>query len=266
MVRAVDSEGQNDFASIFASVAQEKREKEEKHQTALFMQVLDEMEATPEPRPCSSRASPHERQQGYDDEGYDDDFEEFKAFRAFRRQQARTRHSPQPARKEYLRVDEDEEDETRRVWRQSQAKAKRERAEKVSKVHTLDDLPRDNYDFFLGGQPLLDETPELTIDEGRRLGDGERVYTASFPGLFENIEVGVWVFRVELLLLLAAVVLLIGIYLGRRTMQAIRAQASKPTHPEPSTAQPQIIYAFPPPGMFSNTTMAPPQPPVAQGV
>jgi hypothetical protein len=263
MVRAVDSDGQSDFASIFASVAQEQREKDEKHQTTLFMQVLDEMEATPAPHTASG--AHRERQQGCAEEDPEDEFEAFKEFMAFRRRQARApTRARAPHRKEYLRVDE-EEDEDSRLWRQRQAKAKSERAEKVRKVHTLADLPRDDYDYFLGGPPLLDDTPALTIDEGRRLGDGEKVYTASIPGWFEHVELGVWVFRVEMLALLAVVVLLVGIYLGRRTMGVIRAHSISAPKPAAVAApqQPQIIYAYPPPGMFQSR--ASPLPPPVSG-
>lgn len=273
MVR-FESDGESDFASIFASVAQEKREREEKRQTTLFLQVLDEMEATPEPHKGKHR----EFQQGHghqgrheESEGGSDadeaDFEAFKEFMAFRRQQrghGRSRHQP---RKEYLRVEEDdEEDETMRLWRARQSKEKAARAEKVSRVHTINDLPRDDMDFFLGGSPLLDAPPELTIEEGRRLKDGERFYTASLPGWFEHLDLGVWMFRIELLILLALVVLLVGVYLGRRTMGAIRARrtavVSAPVEAA-SVLPPQIIYAYPPPGMFQQQAVAPPAP-VAQ--
>ena len=41
-----ESDGKNDFASIFPSVAEEYKEEEERRQTELFLQVLEDLEST----------------------------------------------------------------------------------------------------------------------------------------------------------------------------------------------------------------------------
>lgn len=241
-----ESDGESDFASIFASVAQEQRERAERHQTKMMLRVLDEMDASSVEAPASKR---REMQRGVDYRQPGEppcrshaapvwtqaDEEEFRAFQEFRR----ARRS-----KEFMRGDEEEDEIVSRA-RREKAVAKAARDEKVRKVHTLDDLPRDDFGMFFGGPPVMDPPPELRIEEGRRLKDGERFYTASLPGWFEHVDLGVWMFRIEVLLLLGVALLLLGAYIGRRTLGAVRVQQKKAAE----AVAPQIIYALPP-GLF----------------
>lgn len=236
----MESDGENDFASIFASVAQEKRERAERQQTEMMLRVLDEMDAK-----AAAPAKRREMQQG--SLGNEDrkpvwtkeDEEDFRAFQAFRR-------ARMERQKEFMRGEDDDEMLERHRKKQTQEKAAR--AEKVRKVHTLDDLPRDDFELFFGGQPLMDPAPELRIEEGRRLKDGERFYTATLPGWFEHVDLGVWMFRIEILVVFGLLLLLLGAFIGRKTLGSIRARKI-----EQAAQQPQIIYAFPP-GMLAGPT------------
>lgn len=244
-----ESDGDNDFASIFASVAQEKRELAERKQTEMMLRVLDEMDAK-----SATQSKRREMQQGHEtgrSVEEDEEFQEFLAFKRARMQQARRvqRH------KEFMRGT-DEEDEMMAKHRKQVAQDKAARAEKVRKIHTLDDLPNDDFEFFFGGGPPVDPVPELRIEEGRRLKDGERFYTATLPGWFEHVDLGVWMFRIEVLIVLGLLLVLLGAYIGRKTLGSMRAKKLE----QQQHQQPRIIYAFPPgmvPGPLPSTGVAP---------
>lgn len=168
----------DDFDALFASVQREKRAMEELEQTQRLLEVIEELE---------------QKRQAEDG-------------------------APAPSnRKEYLRVSITDDEGARK----ENAKEKEEkfRDPERRRVHTLDDLPPDELDFgALFGFPEKKEDPpsDITVEPSRRLKDGKIVHHATIPGLVENIELDTLLFRLEVFILGALLLMGFGLWLGRR--------------------------------------------------
>jgi hypothetical protein len=226
----------SDFASVFPSVAEERREEEERRQTRMFLQILDGLEKREQHR---GRRAPREEE------------EEEDAPRA--RRSARLR-------KELMRVSITDDD----LQERTRAKDRAERERKVERVHTIKDLPPDEFDFF--GQAALPEAPDIVVEAGRRLSDGRVAYHTRFPslaGILEDLGLGfLGDFRFELVLLLVAMVFAMGVYLGRLLARASAARAAARAAAS-AAPQPIVYYAMPPGFAPQGLAPAPPQPAVA---
>jgi hypothetical protein len=150
----------------------------------------------------------------------------------------------QKPRKEYMRVsitgdDEGDEDKERKL---------EGKKEDRKRVHTLDDLPPDDFGLIFGPPPDVPEPPTLKINTGRRLRDGKIQHMASFPGIFESLNLGDF-FSIDLLLMLVFVVFLVGIYIGRRSNQRkMKNNRREKKVLQKQQQQPQIVYYQLPPG------------------
>ena len=207
--------GGGDFASIFSSVGEEKKEEEERKQTLLFLRLLDDIEER-HTRTAPPRSEP--------------------------RSESRSEPSFQ---KEYMRVsitDDDIAEKTRRNERE----VKDRRDATVGKIHTIKDLPHDDFDFLMMS-PLPElAMPEISVEAGRRLSDGKVTYHTNFTNVF-----GEWsenLFKFEITTLLALAIFFFGVYLGRRLSRL--SNMMKPTQTiqqqpfyHPYQYQPYIVYA-----------------------
>lgn len=177
-----ESDGSNDFASIFSCVAEAQKEAEEKKQTELLLRMLDELE---DARP--------------DESGTD------------------------RPRKEFWKVSAGAGDEEAKREKKKEA-ARRDAVR--GKVHTLDDLPKDDFGLFFPSAPPPADIPEMKVETGRRLSDGKISYSVSMPGMFDVFDIGdgdrLWFFLGLLLL----AVLVFGIFIGRITGRRARLSAT----------------------------------------
>lgn len=239
--------GDNDFKSIFPTVAEEVKQDEERKQTELFLQMLDDIEErnTGNSRDQGgkefhhgSRERDRSRRRGvkhrrlrprkyYREYDYDSDssssVSDYYSSEDEYYHRSRPRRRYRKPNREYMKVSITD-DEKRRMERE-----KKERDEETArrrkyhgKVHTLDDLPPEELNFSeLFGFPSAPEPPEVNVTAGRRLKDGKTVYNAFFPDMldlgfdFNNVEI-----QVEYVLLFILVIFLIGIFIGRRASVA----------------------------------------------
>lgn len=180
----VDTTG--DFASVWSSVAQQKREDEERKQTELFLRILDELEQKTQVKG-----------------------------------QAKGQVKGLQPPKEYLRVSITDDGLPEKNALASR-KERQARDDKVKRVHTIKDLPQD--DFFFG-TPLIEEEeeePALSIEPGRRLKDGQVSYHARLSSALREFlldESGS--VKLDIVLLVFMFVFLMGVYLGRRREKVV---------------------------------------------
>ena len=208
-----ESVGDNDFRSLYKSVDEEMSEAEERKQTEMMLRVLDDLDAritTKEKHnKKKSRRSKYKKRNHYDsddtDSGSDSEDEYIKRPR-------RTIGRPYKPVKELMRVSIVDDEKAR----QEQIKEDNRRENLHGKVHTLDDLPRDELDFgSFFGSPATPE-PEINIQAGRRLMDGKVFYSASFPGFLDGFELENIDFQIEYAIIFILVVFLVGIYIGKK--------------------------------------------------
>lgn len=287
MVKLIDSDGSGDFISNFQSVAQQHKEEEELRQNKMFLQILNEVESPSNDdnnhhkhkhyntsrENHTGYISQHKHHKKYNNYYYDDYEEEynhdeqlFKEFIQFKRMKQHSIRNKPMNRKEHLKVSiSDDDDEYEKKKRD---KEKREYNEKRKRIHTLDDLPNTEYDFLFGGGNNLDmNPPELKIETGRRLQDGEHVYTASLPGWFDNIDLSSWFANIEILILIGVIILLLGIYIGRRTYKSLyKKTINNNQQQQQKMLQPQIIYAYPPPSIVQQQPFQQIQQPIQQPI
>lgn len=184
-----ETTGDNDFRSLFPSVAEEVREDEERKQTEMFLKLLEDIDSR----------SPKDSQES-DGGG----------------------HSRGSTR-EFLKVSITDPEKAERENNEEKTQAPRARFH--GKVHTLDDLPPDELDFAsLFGVPPAPEPPEMNFEAGRRLSDGKIKYSASLPPIsFAAFgfpaEMQGFSIQVEYVLIGVLLVFLLGIWLGRKATQ-----------------------------------------------
>jgi hypothetical protein len=143
-----ESFGENDFASIFRSVADEKAEAEEIKQTEMFLRLLNEID---------SRA-PETAMGNTDHEKINE-----------------------PQIEHYVAIDGDGEIIRGEDYRHMAAKVNR------NKVHTIADLPKESEWETLFG-PTPEPEPSFKVESGMRIKDGKKVHRAFMvgePGYFE---------------------------------------------------------------------------------
>ena len=143
--------GDNDFASIFPSVAEEKREREEREQTEMLLRVLDELELS-----SGSIGNVNHR-------------------------------LPRVENMKVSIIDDHNEESTTNPSEASKQNNKVRERKIRNKVHTLDDLPpMSEFELLFGRQPEQEEMdPPIRVSSGRRLKDGKIIHSATFPGLDE---------------------------------------------------------------------------------
>ncbi len=143
--------GDNDFASIFPSVAEEKREREERQQTEMLLRVLDELELS------SDSIGNHNHR------------------------------SPMVENMKVSIIDDGNKESTTNPSEALRKSAKAKEQKRHNKVHTLDDLPpMSEFELLFGAQPEPDEIdPPVVVTSGRRLKDGKIIHSARFAG-FED--------------------------------------------------------------------------------
>lgn len=244
-----ETDGANDFASIFASVAEERNEEDERRQTRLFLQILDDMDER-----NKQRDTPAQRPRLYQQPLYYDRYQDEEEERMREEEERAVQHfhyRRRPAarlRKELMRVSITDDE----MGARSAAIEKDERDRKVGKVHTIKDLPQDDFDFFMPNAPTP-EVPEITVEPGRRLSDGKVAYHTRFSGFFDTVD---WEFlgsfKFELIMIMVFMVFVFGVYFGRMV-----SRLSAKVHHQQYTQQQQqpiIYYAMPPPHMMSHST------------
>jgi hypothetical protein len=144
-------------------------------------------------------------------------------------------------RKEFMRVSITDDDD---AINKKEKEKKNNKPDK--KVHTIDDLPVDDFDFIFGAPPSVPEPPSLNIEAGRRLKDGAIQYSASFPGIFEHLDVEKF-FNIEFFFIVFLTIFIVGFWLGRkltsgRQQRRVKTQRETRTHEPQTRMQPQIIY------------------------
>ncbi len=103
----------------------------------------------------------------------------------------------------------------------NESKKDSERKKWHGKVHTLDDLPPDQFEFGNLFGPPPPDPPEVNVKAGRRLGDGKVVYSASFPNLMDyGVNFGSFDLQLEYIILFIIIVFMVGIYIGKRVSAA----------------------------------------------
>lgn len=182
--------GDNDFRSIFESVRQEDEERKEREQAERLLSILGDLEAKQESAAVPAHGRP---------------------------------------RRELMRVSITDSDKANRdnELEESRRTARREAA--VQRVHTLDDLPKE--DIF--GFPVLaaEEADPLAaaldvqIIPGRRVHDGAVAYHANFPLYTEYME-AYGEIQMEHVLFGFLVLFLIGVYFGSRAVRRARTASA----------------------------------------
>lgn len=203
----IESFGDNDFRSVYKSVDEEISEREERIQTEKFLQLLDEIDQRETEKHVMSSDSESE-----DDDDYMDYIEYRKQKKRKKLNKIRRRGK---VKKEFMKVSI-VDDENMRKENKKEEERKRDFH---GKVHTLDDLPPDESEFYkIFGSSMLPDPPEVNIEAGRRLKDGKVVYSARFPeNMFEGLEFNGFSIEVEYVLIAFLLVFLAGIYLGKFT-------------------------------------------------
>lgn len=214
-----ESMGDNDFRSLYKSVDEEMTEAEERKQTEMMLRVLDDLDAriTTKEKPNNFK---RKRRSKYVRREYDSDYTESDEsdsesdfdFGEGYRERPRRIGRPYKPKKEFMKISIVDDEKARR----EQLKEDRRREKLHGKVHTLDDLPRDELDFgSLFGTPAAPE-PDINIQAGRRVADGKVLYSASFPGFLDGFELDNFDFQVEYIIMILLVVFLVGIHIGRK--------------------------------------------------
>jgi hypothetical protein len=205
----MENVGDNDFGSVYDSVGEQVREEEERQQAEMFLRLLDDLDARATGDTTSPDVSDNDSEYGYSD-----DEEEYRRQR-MKKRRGRSRGTRRPnLHKEYMKVSITDDEKNKREQKKED---EHKRRDFYGKVHTLDDLPPDEMDFYkiFGGAPP-EELPEVNIQGGRRLRDGKIVYSASFPGMFlDGLDIGSFSLDMEYVLLFIVVVLLVGIFVGK---------------------------------------------------
>lgn len=154
-----DTVGENDFASIFQSVALENKEATERRQLENMIEILDRMSEEEEARSEREAHERHRRQRRmvYDRDGFP--------------------VGPMDNVEFYKVIDEDgfirERDDNNNGLV----------VHNRSKVYTLDDLPRESeWEQVFGAAPEDNTPPMVNVKAGLRLRDGEKSYVADFMG------------------------------------------------------------------------------------
>lgn len=179
-----ESFGDNDFASIFHSVAEERREAQEREQAETLLRLLDELENRKhdEDPSCCGAAAKKKQKEG-------------------------SSSSPASRCEHYVAItgegdivdtNEPETFQGKRLDRK--------------KVYGLEDLPRETeWEMLFGPQP--DPEPPIRVKTEVRLKDGKKFYRAVIPG-----ETGYFQWSgvsIELLLLLACIGLIAFVIIMR---------------------------------------------------
>jgi len=154
------------------------------------------------------------------------------------RQQLETPRDFRGHRKEYMRVSITGDDEDGR----DDGNTNNKKDDKKG-VHTLNDLPRDEFDFFV--ESMVPDKPNVNIEAGRRLKDGKISYHTSIPFLDWFYGDDGTMNGETIMMLLFLAVFLFGIYIGRRSFSGSQLKQPFQTHAQP-LQQPQIVYAYPP--------------------
>lgn len=211
----MEHQGENDFESLFPSVAESVKEEEEKKQTEMFLRLLDDIDTRTNDRHAGSSPPGYRDDDEYSDSS-DSEYEEERRRRKPRKRKNRKRPS-----REYLKVSITDDEKTRKEKQRLEKEEEQKRAELVGRVHTLDDLPPDEMDFAqLFGIPPAPEPPEVNVTAGRRLKDGKIVYNATFPNLNDfGLDIGSFNIQLEYVIIFFLVVFLIGVFIGRRAAE-----------------------------------------------
>lgn len=226
----LESDGDNDFASIFDNYRSRKRDIEEKRRAQEMLRLLEGLEGRDEypvdrdpldrnpgdnpldrfrDRPGTQHCCCHEcerKKRKWQEE----------EVRRREAQQNRFPGAPRWPRKEYMRVSitDDERSQERERKRRLE-----ERQKKVGRVHTIDDLPPDTLDMYFSSPVIEEPDPPFFVESGRRLGDGEVMTQARLSPWMSDLVEDLWPVRWELLFLVIFVVLAF-VFLRRRRRPA----------------------------------------------
>jgi hypothetical protein len=208
-----ETHGDGDFASIFESVAAQRRDQEERRQLANLLKLLEEIErAAPPPPPAALPPV------------------------------SRFGAPPPPPQVERLRVlasgDIDHE-------RERDATLAAARAEKRG-VHTLDDLPRESEFEMLFGAPPPAPPPEpaVVVQSARRLSDGKTFHRLAINGA-ENLALSWAGLSPETVLLLLGLAVFAMLILAILALGRLRALLIEPPAPQAFTAPDAAVLAAP---------------------
>jgi len=220
-----ESMGENDFRSVYKSVDEEMKEAEERTQTEMMLRVLDDLDAriTTKDKPRKKKKRPrrrHRRRDDYSDSESESESESESDYEHVSHQR-RTIGRPYRPTKELMRVSIVDDEKARR----DHAREESRRESLHGKVHTLDDLPRDEMDFGSFFSSPATPEPDITIQAGRRLMDGKVLYSASFPGFMDGFELDNIDFQIELAIIFVLVVFLVGIFIGKKANNRRNARA-----------------------------------------
>lgn len=215
----MENVGDNDFRSLYRCVDEQLKEEEERQQTEMFLRLLDDLDA----RATTVPSSKHDNDDDYSSDE-DGDYE----IPSKNRRHRRIGRAPR-LNKEFLKVSITDDEKT---TRDKNKKEELERRELYGKVHTLDDLPPDESEFYkiFGGVPS-EEPSDVNIEAGRRLKDGKIFYSAKFPGnIFDGMEIGSFSLELEYIIIFILIVFLVGVFIGKlssnrkhnRTMQQLK--------------------------------------------
>lgn len=207
----MENMGDNDFRSLYRSVDEQLKEEEERQQAEMFLRLLDDLDAR-ETTPSNISSSPGDSSA---DEDSDDEYMLISPRKRKKKQKNKRVGRLPRHNKEYLKVSIVDDERTRRE--NATNKDEKEKRQFHGKVHTLDDLPADDLDFYkiFGGAPP-EEPAEVNIEAGRRLKDGKIFYSAKFPNnIFEGIDIGAFSLELEYIVIFILVVFLIGVFIGK---------------------------------------------------
>lgn len=169
-----ETAGENDFASIFESVALEKQEHSEREQIESMLKILDDIESETRSEHVIAQPGAPPPQLMYPvvhPMGYPAAYPMGVPMMPPIGQQP---PPPQQQRIEYYKVITDDGDIVDTNDNSTLVVNR-------SKVHTLDDLPKQSdWDLIMGPQP--EEEPIVDVKAGLRVRDGEKFYTARLVG------------------------------------------------------------------------------------
>lgn len=216
-----DTVGENDFASIFQSVALENKEAAERRQLENMIEILDRMseeeEARAEQEMYERRRRP--RKMVYDRDGFP--------------------VGPMDNVEFYKVIDEDG------FIRERDDNSNGLVVHNRSKVYTLDDLPRESeWEQVFGPAPEDNTPPMVNVKAGLRLRDGEKSYVADFMGDSATAEWKGARFNTLIVFLLSGILLIllftrIGKREARREQKVFHA---KPEPPRQSVDLRKVVY------------------------
>ena len=223
-----ETAGENDFASIFESVALEKQEDSEREKIESMLRILDDIESEVKTEHVIAQPGAPPRQLMYPvvhPMGYPAAYPMGVPMMPPMGQQP---PPPQQQRIEYYKVITDDGNI---VDTNNNGTLVVDR----NKVHTLDDLPKESdWDLIMGPQPI--EEPLVDISAGLRVRDGEKIYTARMVGGPSYAEwKGVSFFSLAMFLCvgIAVIVLLTRLNRYSKSHTVTRSAPVAPTH-EPS--------------------------------